>query len=343
MAMKSAFAPAAFALLLSVSVSAGQPAQAQTVELRVADTFPPTYYLTDYIIRPFMEKVQDQLQDDVKFTYLGAGQLGGLNEMLGLVQGGVVDIAYTGPSAATDILPLAGVAELPGLFDTSCQGTVAFYEAATRGKLHELDFGPNGIRLLINVVLPPYQLVLNKEFSSLEETKGQKVRVAGLPQTQLAESIGIVPVSVSAAELYEALARGTIDGAMYPLGSVLDRGLERHLKTSTDGLNFGSGTVMYVMAEDRFQSLPTDVQVALVEAGKAVSQDACQKLDHDALINVQKIRDTGVSLTDLGSGQDREQMEQALAHVQDMWVNLLSDRGLVAAKDVLKEFKSLVP
>ena len=71
---------------------------------------------------------------------------------------GVVDIGYIGPSYVSDKMPLSEVAQLPGAFATSCQGTLAYWKTAREGILAKQEYAPNKIKLLLAVVLPPYQV-----------------------------------------------------------------------------------------------------------------------------------------------------------------------------------------
>ena len=74
---------------------------------------------------------------------------------------GVADISYIVPSYSSDKYPLTAVAELPGIFDTECQGSLAFYKISHNGGILETkEFGPNQLRPLVTIALPAYQIQL---------------------------------------------------------------------------------------------------------------------------------------------------------------------------------------
>ena len=62
--------------------------------------------------------------------------------MLKLTQTGVADIGYVAPAYASDKMPVSEVAMLPGAFEHSCQGTLAYWKLARSGVIAEQDYPP---------------------------------------------------------------------------------------------------------------------------------------------------------------------------------------------------------
>jgi hypothetical protein len=76
-----------------------------------------------------------------------------------MTQAGVIDIGYIAPSYASDKMPVSEVAQLPGMFETACEGTLAYWKVARTGLVEKYDYAPNKIRLLMEVALPPYHIL----------------------------------------------------------------------------------------------------------------------------------------------------------------------------------------
>src|SRR5689334_17611848 len=75
--------------------------------------------------------------------------------MAQLTVAGVADVSYIVPSYSSEKYPLTAVAELPGIFDTECQGSLAFYKISHNGGILETkEFGPNQLRPLVTIALP---------------------------------------------------------------------------------------------------------------------------------------------------------------------------------------------
>ena len=144
---------AAFALVMPVSTL---PAQA--LELKVADSFPAGHYLVRLMLKPWMDDVTKRTNGAGTFEHYPAQQLGKATDMLKLTQAGVADIGYVAPAYASDKMAVSEVAMLPGGFEHSCQGTLAYSKLAKKGVIAEQDYAPNGIRLLFAVSLPQYRI-----------------------------------------------------------------------------------------------------------------------------------------------------------------------------------------
>ena len=71
---------------------------AQTVTLRVADSFPVGHFIPKGATLPFMDEVTKRSGGRVKFEYFPAQQLGKAADLLNLTQSGVADIGYVGVS-----------------------------------------------------------------------------------------------------------------------------------------------------------------------------------------------------------------------------------------------------
>src|SRR6202047_2072255 len=112
-------------LFLIASTVLAQPAD--PIPLRVADSFPKGHYLVKLILEPWMEEVKKRTHNAVSFEHYSAQQLGKAADMLKLTQTGVADIGYIAPAYVSDKMPVSEVAMLPGEFEHSCQGTLAYW------------------------------------------------------------------------------------------------------------------------------------------------------------------------------------------------------------------------
>ena len=175
MSVKASFGWAFSALALAIS-----SAPAGALELKVADSFSADHYLVRILLKPWMDEVTKRTNGGVTFSYYPNQQIGKAADMLRLTQSGVVDIAYIGPSYVSDKMPLSEVAQLPEAFQTSCQGTLAYWKSAREGVLAKDEYAPNKIKLLMEVVLPPYQVwTVKQKIETVKDMQGLKLRTTG--------------------------------------------------------------------------------------------------------------------------------------------------------------------
>src|SRR4051812_11771398 len=265
---------AGFGFLIATAVMAQA---ADPVKLRVADSFPKGHYLVKLILEPWMEEVTKRTNNAVTFEHYPAQQLGKATDMLKLTQTGVADIGYVAPGYASEKMPVSEAAMLPGAFEHACQGTLAYWKLARNGVIAEQDYTANNIRLLLAVTLPQYRIFTIKQpVKDVADVIGLKLRSTGGAQDLTLRAIGAVPVRMAAPDAYESLQRGTMDGLLFPLESVVAYGADKLVKYSTDGIGFGSFIVSYSISDATWKKLSPDVQKAMIDVADEIIPSACQ-------------------------------------------------------------------
>ena len=72
--------------------------------------------------------------------------------------------------------------------------------------------------------------------------------------------LGAVPIRMGPAEIYESLARGTLDGALLAYQSVMAYHLAPLMKSGTLSQDFGTVTVTFSIRLKSWNALPADVR-----------------------------------------------------------------------------------
>jgi TRAP-type C4-dicarboxylate transport system substrate-binding protein len=311
---------------------------ADPIKLRVADSFPKGHYLVKLILEPWMEAVSKRTNNAVTFEHYPAQQLGKATDMLKLTQTGVADIGYVAPAYASDKMPVSEVAMLPGAFQHSCHGTLAYWKLARSGVIADQDYAPNNIRLLLAVSLPQYRIFTVKHpVKDVADVTGLKLRSTGGAQDLTLRAIGAVPVRMAAPDAYESLSRGTMDGLLFPLESVVAYGADKLVKYSTDGLGFGSFIVSYSVSEAAWKRLSPEIQKAMVDVADEIIPSACQEVQKADETTKTKLEATGVRFDQVQPDKFRD----LLKGVAKTWAEGLDSRGK-RGSDALREFDALV-
>lgn len=331
----------ATSLAVLASIFTAAPAFAQTpIKIKIADAFPVGHYLPRYITTPMIERLKALPEArGFEFEYYPAEQLGKAKDLLSLTQSGVVDIAYVAPGFVSDKMPASVVAELPLPFTGSCQGTMAYWNLVKPGGLlAKKEFEPNGVRLLFTIVLPPYQVVTRKPFTTLKDLEGMKIRTSGSAKELLLKKLKTVPVLIPTPEVYESLSRGTIDGLLFPFSSLPPYDIHKLAKTGTIGENFGTFVANWVISEKRFQALPAGIQKELTAMGEELTKSGCAQVEKDEAGDIEKVRAAGVKLTPL-SAAEKATLVKLSDEVSEDWAANLDKRGK-SGTEVLNAFKA---
>src|SRR3954466_8488094 len=320
-----------FAGLIGSTVFAGA---ADPVRLRVADSFPKGHFLVKLVLEPWMEDVRKRTNNAVTFEHYPAQQLGKATDMLKLTQTGVADIGYVAPAYASDKMPVSEVAMLPGAFEHSCQGTLAYWKLARSGIITDPYYACNNMRLLLAVTLPQYRIFTVKQpVKDVADVTGLKLRSTGGAQDLTLRAIGAVPVRMAAPDAYESLSRGTMDGLLFPLESVVAYGADKLVKHATDGLGFGSFIVAYSISEAAWKKLTPEIQKAMLDAANEIIPSACQQVQKADETTKAKLEAAGVPCEPLQA----DKFKDLLKGVAQTWAQGLDSRGK-RGSEALREF-----
>lgn len=334
-------ATATIALLTAAATAL--PAAAQEITIKIADSLPADHIITRNTTDIFIEKVTEQLGDRVAFEHYPAQQLAKAKDILSITQAGIADIGYVVPSYVSEKMPLGGVVELPGEIGSSCEGSLAFMELVKPGgKLDEMEFKPNGVRVLYNVALSPYQAIFSDRagVASLDDFSGRKMRSNPGAMELSLQAAGAAPIRLTPPEIFDAMSKGTIDGALLPFTSTFSYGLDQIVASATENANFGSVGITYSISQTKWDSLPEDVQQVLSEVGREVTQSACKAFDDAERELAEQLKGEGVNVFAL-SDDEVARLEENFAGVAQDWAEALDGRGK-AGSEILADFRAEV-
>ena len=226
------------------------------------------------------QEIEKRTGGQVKIKIFFEGTLGKASENLTLIRQSAIDLAaisasyfpadlplYTAPNS----IPMAmrDVAQVTQLMKRFAEEVPALDEEAKR----------NGIKALFFHHLNPYLLICKEQMNGLSDLKGKKLRTWGRDMPRMAQAAGMVPVSLSLPELYEALSRGTVDCIPFSVDLVVNYKIyevAKHVHDVTLWLGPTNGNWISRGAWDKL----TPVQQKIVVQ---VSQEAAIR-DRDATI-----------------------------------------------------------
>jgi TRAP-type C4-dicarboxylate transport system substrate-binding protein len=315
--------------LVAVAMFAGAARADDKITLRLGDSLPAGHVIHDAVTKPFMEAVAKRTNGDITLAHYPGEQLGKAKDLLRLTQSGVVDIGYVVPDYVSDKMPLTAVAELPGSFRDTCQGAAAYWSLTRDGGfLREKEFEPNGVRPLIAFALPTYQILLStrKPVNSLADIEGLKIRTAGGALDLMMHSLKAVPIRMSPPEIYESMARGTLDGTLLGYQSAVSYDLIGMLKTGTVDEPLSSVVVTYSIGDAKWKALPERVQKSLAEEGERVTLESCARFARAERLAMAKAWGKGVGMIRF-STEDEKTMLAVFEAVARDWASGLDGRG----------------
>lgn len=174
------------------------------------------------------------------------------------------DLAMVGPN------DMAGAMAVSELMLLHCPGCLAEFD-----KQNQLP--------LSGISTPAYFIIAKGDFNSPEKIRLKKLRAAGSLWDRFCRSIGAVAVNMPTAGMYEAMSRGTLDGALYAVGGLKTHGLG-DVATQVIMLNTGSfrAAALFSTNKNSWRKLSIDERGALLRAiSKAVVRTTAAFLEGD--------------------------------------------------------------
>ncbi|TQM32661.1 TRAP transporter substrate-binding protein DctP [Nocardia bhagyanarayanae] len=341
MTLRPKAALVALAAVLVATVGCGSTQHGVT--LLVADSFSSGHPVGKGGSGPFLAYLREHGPAvGLHINYFGAGQLGKPQEMLTLIRTRAVDMGFVLPAYLADELPLTGVADLPGLTGDSC-ATIQVIDPLVKpgGMIYDKEIEKRGVVPLWGAAVSGIEVfTTDRSAARPEDLAGLLVRSPGGVGDRVAKGLGVAPVSLPVGEMYEALSRGTIDGALLPRYAVLSYSFQEVLRYGSLGANLGASSIWFSMNSDAWAELDDAQRRVVQEAAEVARAGACASIAVADAKAVDGMRAAGIQFDEV-SPETRSRWDAALAGVRAEWVRDLESAGL-DAREVLDAIEARI-
>ncbi len=337
MHMRVKIAAVALAAFTLTAANAYQAMAEEAKTLKVAWLFPANHYLWENGGKVFADAVTERTDGKIQWELYPAGQLG---NNIAALKAGLADAAMISTSYHADKFPLSSVAELPGMFSSSCESTEKMWGVAKPGGiLDNAEYKIQGFRVIFAGGLPPYNIfTTDKAIETIDDVKGLKLRANGEGMSNTARSLGAVPIKVSSPETYDALTRGVIDGALYPYSGLFGYKLNELFDHVVEGSQLGSGIILWVISDKAWNSLSDETKNIFTEEGAKAQSFLCEYQDRRDTESRQRVIDEGMNVVTLTEEQQKIWQDR-VSGVWDIWVKKMEDAGR-KGKETLEAYKA---
>ena len=314
------------ATLMASSAAAQDDAAKET--LSFAHFVAPNHTITGAVIEPLSEGIAEDTNGALAIDVYPGGELGAgpLEQYVRALQG-VADITLGLPGYTSSQFSKTMISEMPGAIPEGMGGYDMLWNAYEQHLLQEF---PGTKPLALWAAEPNVFIMKDHVIRTPEDVEGLTLRVSGSITSEVVEALGGTPVQMPGTEIYNAMQTGLIDGAITGSSAVADFKLDEVANSYTIGAPLGHITFYVVMNQDRYDSLPKEMQAAVdANSGRTLSQHAEAAWNAKAEATIQALREAGdntiVELTD-------EQAAAFAEKVVPVTERLIAEMG---AEDVL--------
>lgn len=212
-------------------------------------------------------RLQEATGGRVKVNIFPSNQLGNEREVTEGLQLGLVDISSPANSVLTNFVPDLMALDMPFLFRDAEHAERMLDGPLTDAAAEVL--AKKGYVLLGLYTAGTRHIMSKRPINSLADLKGQKIRVMQNPaHIETFKLLGANPTPLAYGELYGALQSGVVDGAE---AANTNYHAQKFYEVSPNW-SLVSWNVLVsplIMSAKKFNSMPADIQKALMEAGRA--------------------------------------------------------------------------
>ena len=302
-------------------------AEAETV-LRGASMFDEEHAFTK-TLRKFEELVGEKYDGDVTFDLRLNGELGVESDYVTFLNQGVaIDYTILAPSNMAKFAPSIPLMDMPFLF-RDLDHWNAVLSSDVLAPLEDELLEKADIKIVGYTGGGTRNLLSKNPVVTFDDLKGHKMRVMGAPiQAQIFQALTAAPSAIAYNEVYNAIQTGVIAGFENEAASI--QNLKFYEVAPNLTLTRHSITVRpIVMSGKTFNSLPADLQAAVLEAGEEAGAYGRELESREDGVKLQEMVDAG-QLT-VSEFENRDKMLEMVKPVQDAYAAEIGASELLEA------------
>ncbi len=312
---------------------------AKPITLNLAHFWPATHQMETKIVKNFAAEIEKATNGKVKIVSFPAGTLVPAAETYDGVVKGVADLGISVYAYNRGRFPVVETFLVPGIeFNNSVAASEALMEGIQKFDPQELK----DTHHLMSFAAGPGDLFTKKPIRKMEDLKGLQIGATAGLRADAVGLLGATPVVQPMPEWYESLSKGIMNGGVAPLETM-------------KGFRLGEVTADYItltpflynqaffvtMNNDKWNSLPADVQQAITDVSKKYAKEVLapwfDSIDKGGLVAVKEKKK--VEVINL-SNEEKAKWLAKLKPLEDQYVKTLNDKGLNGA-DIVKGVKEL--
>jgi TRAP-type C4-dicarboxylate transport system substrate-binding protein len=327
----------ALASLALVSAAAMSAASAQTV-LRFNRWLPPNHNVQGGVMVEWAKQVAAVTDGRVRIEFTPSS-LGPPPRQFDLAAQGVADVVLGVHGYTPARFRLTQIVEMPFLGDSGERISAAYWDVhhkyLEKGNEHDgvklLALWAHGPGIATNRVRP---LVKVADFNGL------KLRVAGGLMTDIAKTLGAVPIQAPVPQLYEILSRGVADGVLFTAEGITEFNLQkimRHVTKVPGGL---FNTSFFLAVNPRAWSGLSPADQAAIEklSGKGLSAASGRSYDRLDAVADGELKSAGIQIA-TADAAFVDELRRRLAPLETQWIADAKSKGVDGA-EALKMLRS---
>lgn len=247
---------------------------------------------------------------------------------------GIMDATHMVPSYYPDRLPSWTVAEISGVSNPYAVVN-AFYDLYATQPALQKDLDRWNARLLYPVCIGESIITFRTPVPTLDGFKGKKIRCVGHPATIL-KAVGAVPHPTPHPEMFSALQRGVLDGALTFPYAAIGFGYWEVAPYWVRGVICTYQDPM-VINQDTWKKIPKGDQDIILATGKESALRFADMISGANKAAFEKLISSGKGSVISLTAAEVNRWRSLIAPLQEGWVKSMEGKG-IPGKEILKAY-----
>lgn len=314
----------------SGSGSDSSPSPAKPIELKLAHIMSPKHMQQVQVMEPLAKDIEKATEGRVKVTIYPGAALAKPADQFNAAATGIADIAFGVQGYTPGKFPLTSVLALPFRATSALSGSQILWDLYN--EFPEIQSEYKGTKVLYLWAGDTGQIITaKKQVKTLEDMKGLKLRSPDPQLNAVLEAWGATPVSMPVTDLYDAMQKGVVEGALAPMSTIVDFNLGDVAKYVTIADVYTSPFYM-VMNLDAWAKISADDQKKIdALMGKPMMEKAGKVFDGVAQDGMNLAKQKGMTIYNLPT-DELNRWKQASAKVAQAWIKDMAAKGFPAQK-----------
>ena len=241
-------------IAVAAAIAVIAPIAASAADLKIASFPGPKHPINARLFNPWIASVNGMNQGLTAKLYV-AGKLGkGPAKQFKRAIDGVADITFGLQGYTSKQFRATTLVELANVMGNAADGTKRLQAAYAQSAAVRKEYDKVHV-LGIWTIDVPIIMTKNKPIKSIADLKGMKLRTPSQMSAKSIEALGAVPVPMPITKLYNALARGTVDGVLVSPTVLHSFKIKEVTRFFASGIPFGSSPMFIVMNKKSWNKL----------------------------------------------------------------------------------------
>jgi TRAP-type C4-dicarboxylate transport system substrate-binding protein len=288
----------------------------------------------------WLDEVEKRSGGRVKFERYPGESLAKAAEQLDALESGMADVSLFVTTYAPGKLPLNTLTALPFSLQYAWVNATAYYQLVQEVPEVKRELDKYNVQLVSSYSTGPYYIFSNKPIQTIADLKGKKLIATG-PTAELLKAAGAAPLGIVITESYEALQRGTADGAVYGPSAAGTYNIDEVCKYLVK-LPLGGVCGPIGMNTNTWKKLPSDIQTMITnlvpEHAKALHK--IYQIDGDEKY-MERFKSRGMQIAEPSKELMAEMRKIASEIIWKKWANDQEKRKL-PGNEVLEKYIKLL-